>query len=45
MENTYVVAEGALPHTCISRFASGLKHASDHLGQVADIVRQANQKI
>src|SRR5258705_7871126 len=45
MENTYVVAEGALPHTCISRFASGLKHASDHLGQIADIVRQANQKI
>jgi hypothetical protein len=45
IENTYVVVEGALPHTCISRFASGLKHASDHLGQIADIVRQANQKI
>jgi len=40
MDNTYVV-EGALPHTCISRFASGLKHASDHLSQVAEIVRQA----
>jgi len=43
-ENTYVVVEGALPHTCISRFASGLKHASDHLGQIAEIVHQANQR-
>ena len=41
LENTYVPAAGALPHTCISRFASGLKHASDHLGQIAEIVRQA----
>ena len=42
MENTYTPAfTGALPYTCISRFASGLKHASDHLGQIADIVRQA----
>lgn len=40
-ENTYVPAEGARPHTCISRFASGLKHASDHLGQIADVIRQA----
>ncbi len=45
MENTYIVVEGALPHTCISRFASGLKHASDHLGQIAEIVRQAKQKL
>jgi hypothetical protein len=41
MENTYIPAPGARPHTCISRFASGLKHASDHLGQIAEIVRQA----
>jgi len=42
MENTYTYpVSGALPHTCISRFASGLKHASDHLGQIAEIVRQA----
>jgi len=42
MENTYTPDfKGALPHTCISRFASGLKHASDHLEQIADIVRQA----
>ena len=40
-ENTYIPSEGARPHTCISRFASGLKHASDHLGQIADVVRQA----
>ena len=42
MENTYTYSvPGALPHTCISRFASGLKHASDHLGQIAEIVKQA----
>lgn len=41
MDNTYVPAAGARPHTCISRFASGLKHASDHLGQIEEIVRQA----
>ena len=45
MENTYIVVEGALPHTCISRFASGLKHASDHLDQIAEIVRQAKQNL
>jgi len=43
LENTYVPAEGARPHTCVSRFASGLKHASDHLGQIAEIVRQAKR--
>lgn len=41
LENTYVPVEGARPHTCVSRFASGLKHASDHLGQIMDIIRQA----
>lgn len=43
LENTYIPAGGARPHTCISRFASGLKHASDHLRQIADIVRQARE--
>jgi hypothetical protein len=43
LENTYIPAAGARPHTCISRFASGLKHASDHLGQIANIVRQAKE--
>ncbi len=43
MDNIYTPAfQGALPHTCISRFASGLKHASDHLEQIEDIVHQAN---
>lgn len=43
LENTYTPQfPGALPHTCISRFTSGLKHASDHLGQIAEIVRQAH---
>jgi hypothetical protein len=42
MENTYTPDfPGALPYTCVSRFALGLKHASDHLGQIAEIVRQA----
>ena len=41
MENTYSPAEGAVPHTAVSRFASGLRHASDHLGQIAETVRQA----
>jgi hypothetical protein len=46
MENTYTYpVAGALPHTCISRFASGLKHASDHLGQIAEIVQQAQQNL
>lgn len=46
MENTYTPPfAGALPHTCISRFASGLKHASDHLGQIEDIIRQANSTL
>lgn len=46
MENTYTPPfAGALPHTCISRFASGLKHASDHLGQIEDIVHQANSAL
>ena len=43
--NTYVAVEGALPHTCTSRFASGLKHASDHLGQIAEIIRQTKQNL
>ena len=43
LDNTYSPAEGALPHTAVSRFASGLRHASDHLGQIAEIVRQAKE--
>jgi hypothetical protein len=45
LDNTYIPAAGARPHWCISRFASGLKHASDHLGQITDIVRQARAAV
>lgn len=45
LENTYSPAEGAVPHTAVSRFASGLKHTSDHLGQIAEIVRQAKEVV
>ena len=45
LENTYIPSEGARPHTCISRFASGLKHASDHLGQIAEIIHQAKHTV
>ena len=43
MDNTYAAAPGALPHTPVSRFASGLKHASDHLEQISEIMRQAKE--
>ena len=45
LENTYSPAEGAVPHTAVSRFASGLRHASDHLGQIAEVVRQAREAL
>ena len=45
MDNTYVPIAGALPHTPVSRFASGLKHASDHLEQISEILRQAKEVI
>jgi hypothetical protein len=40
LENTYQSREGAPPFNAISRFASGLKHARSHLGQIEEIVRQ-----
>ena len=40
-ENIYFPSKGARPYNCISRFASGLKHASDHFSQVTGIVGQA----
>lgn len=43
MDNTYVAAPGALAHTPASRFAGGLKHASDHLEQISEIIRQAKE--
>ncbi len=44
MDNTYLPPiQGVLPHTAVSRFASGLKHASDHLEQIAEILRQSQE--
>jgi hypothetical protein len=42
LNNTYLPAwQGAQPMNAISRFVSGLLHDYDHLGQIADIVKQA----
>ncbi len=41
LENTYIPREGVPPVNAISRFVSGLLHDYDHLGQLADIVKQA----
>jgi len=45
IENTYTPSEGTIPHTATSRFASGLRHTSDHLGQIAEIIRQAKEAL
>ena len=45
LENTYFPAKGARPYTCVSRFASWLKHTSDHFDQIAEIVRQAENAV
>jgi hypothetical protein len=41
LDNTYRLIEGAEPINAIARFVFGLKHTDDHLGQIAEIVRQA----
>jgi hypothetical protein len=42
LENTYLPSwQGAQPMNAIARFASGLLHDYDHLGQIAEIVKQA----
>ena len=41
LNNTYLPREDAQPMNAISRFASGLLHDYDHLGQITDIVKQA----
>ena len=41
LNNTYISREGAPPLNAISRFVSGLRHDYDHLGQIAEIVKQA----
>lgn len=41
LENTYLPSTNAKPYNCVVRFLSGLKHASDHLGQIEEILKQA----
>jgi len=41
LKNYYVPQPGAGRVNAPTRFISGLKHDDDHLGQIADIVRQA----
>jgi hypothetical protein len=41
LSNTYIPWQGAQPMNAIARFASGLIHDYDHLGQIAEIVKQA----
>jgi hypothetical protein len=41
LENTYVPWEGVQPVNAINRFIRGLSHDDSHLGQIAEIVRQA----
>ena len=43
LDNTFSLALGTPPYTAISRFALGLKHASDHLEQISEIMRQAKE--
>jgi hypothetical protein len=41
LDNTYVPREGAEPTNAVMRFAGGLRHDDDHMGQIADVVAQA----
>lgn len=41
LENRYATREGAEPINAIARFVYGLSHDDSHLGQIAEIVRQA----
>jgi hypothetical protein len=41
LNNTYQLIEGTEPPNAMARFVFGLKHTDDHLGQIAEIVRQA----
>lgn len=41
MENSYVRQEGTDPINAPTRFCSGFSHDDDHLGQIAEVVRQA----
>lgn len=41
LTNSYEVAPGADPTNALTRFVRGLSHDDSHLGQLAEIVRQA----
>ena len=41
LENVYQTWSSGPVVNCVARFVLGLKHDDDHLGQLADIVRQA----
>lgn len=41
LSNVYIPWPGAQPMNAIARFVSGLQHDYDHLGQIAEIVKQA----
>jgi hypothetical protein len=42
LENTYLPSPTVKPYNCIVRFLSGLRHASDHLVQIQEILKQAD---
>jgi hypothetical protein len=41
LDNTYTLMLGGLRYNAISRFALGLKHASDHLEHISKLLREA----
>lgn len=41
LENSYEAVPGADPSNALTRFVRGLSHDDSHLGQIAEIVRQA----
>jgi hypothetical protein len=41
LDNSYVPREGADPVNAVIRFVNGLSHDDSHLGQIAEVVRQA----
>lgn len=41
LDNSYEVAPGSGPTNALTRFVRGLSHDDSHLGQIAEIVRQA----
>ncbi|MBI5305708.1 MAG: DinB family protein [Chloroflexi bacterium] len=44
LQNAYQVRPGAEPRNAVARFIYGLKHDTDHLKQIVEIVKQAKNK-